>query len=154
MARTRALTPRQLAVSLQVAIRNPTRWPAIDQADEWLKRRTELEDQANGWVREFEQPAENFQIAVDEALFFSNNDRVQHDLLRESDDRLLGLLRTTEDQQKSIEQLWLAVLSRVPLPEEFAAASHWLNRAPEKQLESRQQLLWALLAGTEFRFNH
>jgi hypothetical protein len=73
VAKTRPLTPRQLAASLHVAVRNPQQWPAIDATDEWTKRRTDLENQANGWVREFEQPGENFQVAVDEALFFSNS---------------------------------------------------------------------------------
>ena len=154
LAQTRPLTPRQLGASLHVVIRNPEQWPAIDNAEEWTKRRTELENHANGWVREFEQPGENFQIAVDEALFFSNNSRVQDDLLRDSDDRLLGQLKKVEDQTQGIEQLWLNVLNRPPQPDELAAATAWLGRVPDKKDEARKQLLWALLAGPEFRFNY
>ena len=154
LAQTRPLTPRQLGASLHVVIRNPEQWPAIDNAEEWTKRRTELENHANGWVREFEQPGENFQIAVDEALFFSNNSRVQDDLLRDSDDRLLGQLKKVEDQTQGIEQLWLNVLNRLPQPDELAAATAWLDRVPDKKDEARKQLLWALLAGPEFRFNY
>ena len=154
LAQTRPLTPRQLGASLHVVIRNPEQWPTIDNAEEWTKRRTELENHANGWVREFEQPGENFQIAVDEALFFSNNSRVQDDLLRDSDDRLLGQLKKVEDQTQGIEQLWLNVLNRLPQPDELAAATAWLDRVPDKKDEARKQLLWALLAGPEFRFNY
>lgn len=154
LAKTRVLTPRQLAASLHVAVRNPANWPGLDNVEEWTKRRTDLENQANGWVREFEQPGENFQIAVDEALFFSNSDRVQSDLLRDSDDRLLGALKKADDQNSGVEQLWLTVLGRPPIPEEVASADAWLNRVPDKKDESRRQLLWALLSGPEFRFNH
>ena len=154
VAKTRPLTPRQLAASLHVAVRNPQQWPAIDAAEEWLKRRTDLENQANGWVREFEQPGDNFQVAVDEALFFSNSQRIQNDMLRDSDDRLLGALKKNENQDQAIEVLWLTVLGRAPQPDEIASANNWLDRVPEKKNEARTQLLWALLAGPEFRFNH
>jgi hypothetical protein len=154
VAKTRPLTPRQLAASLHVAVRNPQQWPAIDAADEWIKRRTDLENQANGWVREFEQPGENFQVAVDEALFFSNSPRIQNEMLKDSDDRLLGALRKNENQNQAIETLWLTVLGRAPRVEEIESANNWLDRTPEKKNESRTQLLWALLAGPEFRFNH
>ena len=154
LAQTRPLTPRQLGASLHLVIGNPELWPAIENTEEWTKRRTDLENLANGWVREFEQPAENFQIAVDEALFFSNNGQVQDDLLRDSDDRLLGQLKKIEDQSQGIEKLWLAVLNRLPHPDEIASATAWLDRIPDKKDESRKQLLWAILAGPEFRFNH
>ena len=154
VAKTRPLTPRQLAASLHVSVRNPEQWPAIDATDEWIKRRTELENQANGWVREFEQPGDNFQVAVDEALFFSNSQRIQNEMLRDSDDRLLGALRKGENQNQAIEVLWLTVLGRVPQVDEITSANNWLDRIPEKKNESRTQLLWALLAGPEFRFNH
>ncbi len=154
VAQTRALTPRQLAASLQIVVRDPEQWPTMDNADEWTKRRADLENQANGWVRDFEQPSENFQVGVDEALFFNNNDRVQNELLRDSDDQLLGRLAKADDQQSGIEQLWLTVLNRPPEPEERNAANSWLERTPENRSASRRQLLWALLAGPEFRFNH
>jgi len=154
LAKTRALTPRQLGASLNVVIRNHSHWPAIENSEEWTKRRTDLENQANGWAREFEQPGENFQIAVDEALFFSNSKRIQEDLLRDSDDRLLGLLKKEEDQSKALEELWMTVLNRLPQPDEMASATEWLNRDVEKKDEARRQLFWALLAGPEFRFNY
>lgn len=154
LAQTRPLTPRQLAASLHVAIRSPEQWPTPENTEEWMKRRTELENQANAWVREFEQPGENFQIAVDEALFFSNSSRVQDDLLRDSDDRLLGQIKKIDDPSERVRQLWLTVLNRTPQPDELALATAWLDRSPDKKDESEKQLLWAILAGPEFRFNH
>lgn len=158
VAASRALTPRQLGASLLIACRSAESWPTVEQTrqqpEDWLKRRTDLENQANGWMREFEQPGEDFQIAVDEALFFSNNQRVQTDLLRDGGDRITGSLKAAETPQLMARQLWRIVYSRDPDDEELQAATNWLTGADEQQLPRIQSLVWAVLAGTEFRFNH
>ncbi len=160
VSQPRPLTPRQLAASLRIAARNPEKWPAVDANAAWEKERESIESQANGWVREFEQPGSNFQVAVDEALFFNNNSRVQDDLLRDSGDSLIGYLKKTESDSsdKNVKevanQLWLTVLSRSPSDEESSAAVAWLKRNEVNRVESIRQLAWALLAGPEFRFNH
>ena len=154
VAQTRPLTPRQLAVSLQVAATSPQNWPGVDACEEWAKVRETLEKQANGWVREFEQPGENFQVAVDEALFFSNNARVQDDFLRDSGDRLVGYLRTLDNDTQLADALWRAVLNRGPKDAEINAALEWLQRRNEDRVDTIRQLSWTLLAGPEFRFNH
>ena len=154
IARTRALTARQLALSLQIAATSPGKWPDVAACDEWTRMRESLEKQANGWVREFEQPNENFQVAVDEALFFSNNARVYDDVLRDSGDRLIGHLKTVDDDAQLVTDLWRAVLSRTPDDEERNAAVAWLQRDNEDPVEKIRQLSWTLLAGPEFRFNH
>ncbi|MEQ9410899.1 MAG: DUF1553 domain-containing protein [Fuerstiella sp.] len=153
VARTRPLTPYQLAVSLQVASRNPDQWPAIDTDGDWAKVREDLENQAGGWVREFEQPGDNFQVAVDEALFFSNNARIQDDLLRDTGDRIVGCLKTIDNDDQQIETLWQTVVCRSPTPEERQAALDWLTRS-DNRTSAVQQLTWALMSGPEFRFNH
>jgi hypothetical protein len=154
LAATRPLTPRQLAASLLVATR------AIDMdvatADvpdgTWAKRRLDLENQSGGWMREFEYPGEGFQVAVDEALFFSNADRVQNDLLRDAGDSLVGRLKAIEAPDELVRHLWQRVLTRDPSPEELAAAAAWLDRKPDDRLGSIRSLAWALLAGPEARF--
>jgi len=122
--------------------------------DEWQKRRTDLENQANGWMREFEQPSRDFQIAVDEALFFSNNDRVQNDLLRDGGDRLVNSLKAAETPQQAARLLWTVVCSREPAEAETQVVVDWFARVPQRQDSDVQALLWAVLAGAEFRFNH
>ncbi|MDG1893270.1 MAG: DUF1553 domain-containing protein [Fuerstiella sp.] len=154
VARTRPLTHRQLALSLQVASTSPVNWPAAEASDEWTQKRESLENRANGWARDFEQPKEDFQIAVDEALFFSNNARVYDDVLRDSGDRLIGHLKAFEDDAQLVAALWEAVLSRIPDEEERNAAVAWLQRENEDRVEKIRQLSWTLLAGPEFRFNH
>ena len=154
VAQSRPLTPRQLAASLRIATYGPEKWPAIDADDVWAKERESLENQANGWVREFEQPGEGFQVAVDEALFFNNNSRVQDDLLRDSGDSLIGHLKTIEDDEQVVAALWKIVLNRGPNADEQTAAVEWLHRNEDNRVEKIRQLAWTLLAGPEFRFNH
>jgi len=158
VAATRPLTPRQLAASLQIAARSSNSWPTVDEMtakpEEWIKRRTDLENQAGGWMREFEQPSADFQIAVDEALFFSNNDRVQNDLLRDGNDRLVGSLKSAATPDLAAAELWKVVCSRQPVAEEIEVVSGWFAKTPERRVNDVQALIWALLAGPEFRFNH
>lgn len=154
VAATKALTPRQLAASLLVAIRSPDNWPSPEDSAAWNKQRIDLENQADGWSREFEQPGENFQVAVDEALFFSNNDRIMNDLLRDGGDRIVGKLKSIEDVSESIEQLWITVLNRKPSDEELQTATTWMQRESIERLDALRSLTWALLAGPELRFNH
>ncbi len=154
VAATKALTPRQLAASLLVAIRSTDNWPSPEDSAAWNKQRIDLENQADGWSREFEQPGENFQVAVDEALFFSNNDRIMNDLLRDGGDRIVGKLKSIEDVSESIEQLWITVLNRKPSDEELQTATTWMQRENIERLDALRSLTWALLAGPELRFNH
>ncbi|MFN9157833.1 MAG: DUF1549 domain-containing protein [Planctomyces sp.] len=158
VAVARPLTPRQLSASLLIATRTAESWPAVDEVtarpEEWQKRRTDLENQANGWMREFEQPSRDFQIAVDEALFFSNNDRVQNDLLRDGGDRLVNSLKTAETPQQAARLLWTVACSREPAEADTQVVVDWFARAAQRREADVQALLWAVLAGAEFRFNH
>ena len=158
VAAARSLTPRQLAASLQIATRNSAQWPTVEETlaspEDWLKRRTDIENQAGGWMREFEQPGADFQVAVDEALFFSNSDRVQNDLLRDGGDRLVGSLKTAETPELMAAELWKVVSGREPSADEVQVVQDWFARSPERRVNDIQSLVWAVLAGPEFRFNH
>jgi hypothetical protein len=156
VAATRPLSPRQLATSLLLAARAPETEVAIsaDRDAPWNRLRNDFENQAGGWVREFEHPGEGFQVAVDEALFFSNNERVQNDLLRDAGDSLVGRLKAIEQDDELVRQLWHRLLTREPSEEELAAARQWLTRESTDRVGSIRSLAWAVLAGPEARFNH
>ena len=156
LATARPLTPRQYALSLLVASRNPSHWDqeAFQEADRWRKEREGLENSSNGWASSFEVPTDGFQIAIDEALLFSNNDRIQNDLLRDSGDRLVGQLKADEDDQNAISTAFLAINSRQPTEEESAAIRDYLAARADNRNEALKQVVWALLTGPELRFNH
>lgn len=153
-ATTKPLTPRQLATSLLIVIRSPDNWPSPEDLKAWEKLRNDLENQAGGWAREFEQPGENFQVAVDEALFFSNNERIIKDLLRDGGDRIVSKLSSVENANEAIEQLWINMLNRKPSADEMETAMSWLQRNNSERVDSLRSLAWALMAGPEIRFNH
>ncbi|HUG89444.1 MAG TPA: DUF1553 domain-containing protein, partial [Planctomycetaceae bacterium] len=150
----RALTPKQFALSLFVASRHPDQLASAVSSDEWPKRREQLEKESNGLASQFEAPGEAFQVSVDEALFFSNNERVQNELLRDSGDRLVGYLKEIPDRGEAIETAFRAVLSRAPEPEERSAFDAFLAEREERPVEGWQQVVWALLTSPEFRFNY
>jgi Protein of unknown function (DUF1549)/Protein of unknown function (DUF1553) len=154
VATPRPLTPRQLAMSLQVAVCSPERWPAIDDDVASSKSLDDLRQRSDAWSREFQQPGESFQVAVDESLFFSNSDRVQNELLNSSNGGLVGHLSQIDDDATLINALWQNVLSRDPTDAELLAATEWLQREGTERQSAIRDLVWATLAGPEMRFNH
>lgn len=150
----RPLTPHQFALTLVIATRNPEQLAADISSERWAKRREDLERESTGIVNQFENPSENFQVSVDEALYFNNNDRVQTDLLRDAPDRLIGYLKTTSDRSTAITAAFRVVLSRAPDADELATFEKYLAERAERPTEGLQQVVWALLTSPEMRFNH
>ena len=153
VGRIQPLSPRQLAASLLVAGRAPDYWADSEEAEKWISQREQLEKNAEGWSREFEVPSDSFQIAVDEALFFSNNSRMESDILNAGSDRLIGYLAKTEDVDELASTITKVVLCREPTAQEREIFRMWLAREKDR-VEVLKQLTWAMLAGPEFRFNH
>ncbi len=63
------------------------------QANDWEKRRDQLERQADGMARQLAIPDDDFQVSVSEALWFSNDQAIENDILNGSNDRLVGYLK-------------------------------------------------------------
>ena len=74
------------------------------------------------------------------------NDRV----LAAKDSRVQRLLDSYKDNGKVVEELFLATLSRAPLPAEKALAVHGLEK---NRVEGAQNVQWALLNLSEFLYN-
>ena len=149
----RVLTPRQYGMSLLIASRKPDYWKPLE-AEAWKKQRNDLENQANGWAGRFEIPRDGFQIAVDEALLFSNSQQIENDLLNPGGDRLIGHLKTIEDAAASVDAAFQAICSRAPDDEERAAITRYLESRADNRDEAMRQVVWALLTGPEIRFNY
>lgn len=153
VARLRPLTPMQLAASLRLAAADPEALGA-GRPEEVEKRIENLENGARDLARSFEQPGDDFQVGVGEALFFSNGDRVQKDLLGEGGDRLVGRLKQMKDPTQVVDAAVRAVLSRPPTAEETRLLGDYLQRRADRPVEGCRQLVWALLTDSEFRFNY
>jgi Protein of unknown function (DUF1549)/Protein of unknown function (DUF1553) len=153
VARVRALTPMQMAASLRLATADPVGFQG-KKAEEIEKTLEGLEANARGMASMFEQPNEDFQIGVSEALLFSNSDRITKELLTDGGDRLLGRLKLGKDVKENIDLAVRSTLCRPAQPEEAKAMEQYLQQRQDRTVEAYRQLVWALLASAEFRFNH
>ncbi len=154
LAAIRPLTPRQLGLSLQLSISNPSSSQHVLDAAKWSPHRHGLEGAGNGWAGYFEQPTEHFQVSATESLFFSNAERVQNDLLRDSGDRLVGVLKAQTDRDAGIQTAYRVVLSRAPSEEELNVFRGFLSQREDRSVAGWQQAVWALITSPEFRFNY
>ena len=155
VALVRPLSPRQYALSLQIATESSENLAAqMADAEKWLKRREELDRQVEGVANQFELPGENFQVGVDEALLFANSPQFTDNYLRDGNDRLVGVLNQQTDRAARINSAYWSILSRNPSPEEVATCEQYLAKRDADPLAATKQMVWALLTSPELRFNH
>lgn len=154
VARLRALTPMQMATSLRLATTEPGQFPATLTGDELDRKIEAIENSARGLASLFEQPREDFQIGVSEALLFSNNERSQRELLADSRDRLLGKLKEMKNPEEAVTLAVRTVLTRAITAEEKKAMVDYFAQRQDRPHEAYRQILWALLTSAEFRFNY
>ena len=150
----RALTPRQYGAALVIASTSPDQFPAEIKPEDWEKRREGIEGAAGSWGGQFERPNEHFQVPVDEALFFTNNKRIEDDLVRDSPDRLVGKLKSMTDRRQQIDLAFRNALGRAPSEEEIAASDAFLEQRKDRPVDGIKQFVWSLITSPEVRFNY
>jgi len=99
------------------------------------------------------QPQTDFFATVDQALFMANAGTLKS-WLSPSGENLTARLIKLEDPAALAEELYLSLLTRRPSAEERAAVATYIGKRPEQRSEAIQELAWALLTSTEFRFRH
>ena len=103
------------------------------------------------------QPDGDYQATAREALFMSRSNRVLG-WIRGGSQSLVERLVDTSSPQQIADELYLAILSRYPNPEETEIVSGYMTGKPEIVEKSGgketaiQDLIWALLSCAEFRF--
>jgi hypothetical protein len=109
------------------------------------------------FVRQFAasagQPQDATEPTVHQALFLSNGQPIQSWLVPSSDN-LIGRLAALSDPSAIAALLYLSLYSRRPDEEERAEAARYLQERGKERVPALKDLAWALLASTEFRFNH
>ncbi|MCP4940535.1 MAG: DUF1549 domain-containing protein [Planctomycetaceae bacterium] len=150
----RPLTPRQLSLSLRIAGQNPEKMQDMEDNDSWSVEREKLEKASEGIARKLLIPTEGFQVPVTEALWFSNNLSLQKDLLSTSKDRLVGYLQTLETDDEVVSAAFASILNRTADAAEKIAIENYLAEREDRRDDALKQVVWALLATPEFRFNH
>jgi hypothetical protein len=153
VARVRALTPAQLATSFRLALAAPEQLAGSLKPAELERRLEGYENSARGYADMVEQPRDDFQIGVGEALLFSNSPRVQNELKAAHGDRLLGRMAGCKTPEEAVDLAVRNVLSRPADAEEKQIMAAYLARRKDRLAEAHRQLVWALLCCAEFRFN-
>lgn len=92
------------------------------------------------------------ELSLRQVLHLLNSQDVQ--LKISSSPRLRQLIAEQPDDQKVIEELYLAALSRHPTEEELSKVLAYFADQPTARRQSAEDLLWALMNTKEFVFNH
>lgn len=150
----RGLAPETLATAMMqaVGITDAIRKSLAAKATE----ETVYEQQSQGllnFTKVFAGPAgqaeTEFQASLDQALFLEHGYHLI-EWTKKKPDQILDRLAKLE---VPADELYLSVLSRLPTKEEAAEVAE-LCRVKEERPAALADLLWALVASAEFRFNH
>ncbi len=98
------------------------------------------------------QPQEDFFATADQALFLANGGQVRS--WAGPGNPLHNRLTSLTDPKAFAEELYLSALTRRPTEAEVAAVASYLASRPEERPAVTQEMIWALLASAEFRFQH
>lgn len=153
VGRLKPMTPIQLATSLRIATRDPDSFAGL-KPEELEKQTESLASGANSFASQLEEPSEDFQIGVAEALLFSNADRIAKEFLTDGNGTLLGRVKTVTDPREAATLLVRTVYGRLPTDAEMTGLSEYLSRRTDRTPEAQRQVLWALLTAAEFRFTY
>ena len=153
VAAPRPLTPLQLAASMWVATTDPAALPDDPAAADAGRRVEPLAERGRDLASKIARPGDDYQIGASEALLMSNGDKL-NDLLSEGAGRLVARMAQLPDRAGRVDLAVRNVLSRPPDDDEAALLAEYLARRDDRPAEAARQLVWALLTGGEFRFNH
>ena len=151
------LSTEQLLWSILVATSELPKYQPTVEPDGKTKPNAPLDDLKKRFVAAFanppREPEGDFAPSVKAALFLSNDAKVL-DLLNPRDGNLSEQLVNETDSAKLAERLYLAILTRTPSPDETADVAKHLAAHAADRAKAVGQLIWALVASTEFCVNH
>jgi len=157
VAAIRPMTMHQLGMSLLVATgyqdELKAKADAATRADAGLLR-AKMESQYAGTLQTLVKnldTGETFQPGVREALFEANGPAFAEFVAKGG---LAKRLAGIKDDGALIQQAFVSVLSRSPSPEEAARLQDYLKMRGNRRAAACEQIVWALVTSSEFRFIH
>lgn len=99
-----------------------------------------------------EAPGQDFGATVNQALFFGNGGVVERWLNPEGSNLTARLVAMT-DSGKLAEEMYLSVLTRPATDSERKEVAAYLQGRTDR-VAAVQEMVWALMSSSEFRFNH
>lgn len=162
MQATGVIGVQQQAAEAAVTKAAPEEWKKAGDADKPLVmhklREPKVFDNVKGQLAEFIRlygglPGQDYQATVNQALFFGNGSVIDT-WLRPTPGNLTTRLMETKEPAELADGLYLAVFSRPATDDEKTAVANFLKDRDADKAVAIAELTWALLASTEFRFNH
>ena len=98
------------------------------------------------------EPEDGFAATLDQTLFLKHGGHVRG-LIAPRPGNLADRLLKLTDPDAVADELFLSVLTRRPTAEERQDVADALKARPDRPA-ALAELVWALLASAEFRFNH
>ena len=95
----------------------------------------------------------DFQASLTERLFVSNNTYLRQMIQRRKGNLADTIVTSKDTWEQKVDRLYLTILSRPPRPAERERFVKHLTSAGAADALI-EEAIWALLASTEFRFNH
>jgi hypothetical protein len=99
------------------------------------------------------QPQSDFFATADQALFAANGGSINA-WVAPAGGNVTERVATQVDPRAAAEELYLALLTRLPTEEEIGQVAGYMGRRGADKTAAAQELVWALLNSAEFRFNH
>ncbi len=108
---------------------------------------------AKAFANPAREPEDEIAFSLKAALFLLNDDAVLA-LLKPEANNLIAVLQKMKPNKDLVEKAYLSVLARKPEPLEVADALEFLSKPVSAADNGIKNLVWALLASTEFCLNH
>jgi len=99
------------------------------------------------------QPQGDFFATADQALFAANGGAI-NSWVAPAGGNVTERIAKLEDARAAADELYLAIFTRLPTDEERADVEKYLKDRTQDKVAAAQELAWALLNSSEFRFNH
>jgi hypothetical protein len=157
VAPLKPLSPEQLAYSvLQATGFTDAERLALGGNPDDVSLHARLAPQAAPFVNVFGgspgQPEEKFAATLDQTLFLKHGGTIRN-LIAQRPGSLLDRVMKLNDPNTVSDELFLSVLTRHPAPDERKDVIDALKSAPDRRA-ALAEIVWALIASAEFRFNH
>jgi hypothetical protein len=98
-------------------------------------------------------PQTDFFATIDQALFLANGGTLKG-WLAPSGENLTARLARLDDPKLLAEEMYLSIFARPPSAAEVNEVTQYLASRANERPQAVQEMAWALLSSTEFRFNH
>ena len=158
VARERPLSAEQLA---RAFLRATGEWGRVSEnkkaeANDDLKRyaRTDFEGAfRTAFANAPKEPELTVNATLKSALFLRNSDQVLW-AVKPREGNLVARVAAVTDNAQVADELYLAVLTRLPVAEEKAEVAAWLEKRAADRPRAVGDYAWALLSSAEFFCNH